>query len=76
MGMHVVVKLDDLVRSVPHLAGLSIDKTEFGDTVVLVSRNEHQANGNLFEDTVSFSRSATRDIVEICLSVGIPFEFF
>jgi hypothetical protein len=76
MGMNVNVKLLDLVNAVPHLAGLSVDKTDDGETVVTVTRNEHRAVGDLFEERVSFSRSSTRAIVEICLSVGVPFDFF
>lgn len=75
MGMNVNVKLKELVHAMPHLAGLSIDKTEWGEDVVTVVRSEHRAVGDLFEGTVSFSRSATQAIVEICLAVGIPFEF-
>ena len=75
MGMYVSVSLLDLVGAVPHLAGLSVDKTESGEDVVTVIRNYHTAVGDLFEGRVSFSRASTQAIVEICLSVGIPFVF-
>jgi len=76
MGMNVNVKLVELVAALPHLAGLSIDKTDGGADVVTVTRNEHRAVGDLFEGRITFSRSSTREIVEICLDVGIPFDFF
>jgi len=58
MGMNVGVELAELVGALPHLAGLSIDKTEEGEDVVTVTRNEHRAVGDLYEG--------------MCLSLGRP----
>jgi hypothetical protein len=73
--MYVHIAKQDLVHAVEYLAGLSFDKADGGDTFVTVEYNQLKVVGELFGDEVSFSRSYTEDMMEICRRVGICFRF-
>jgi len=76
MGMYVYVKVEDLTHAIPHLAGLSFDKSEDADTLVVVSHNMCLAKGHVEGDQVSFGVNSRADIIAICTRVGIPFGFW